>query len=82
MAKVHNNVVARDAKKEYKNFITSVEDKLETFLTDAEIQLKHLEAEKRALDYFSKHQMGDDEFNTTIWNELNKVQNKIIFFKL
>jgi len=79
MAKIHNNVVARDAKKEYKTYVTLVEDKVDNFLTDPEIQLKHLEAERKALDYFSKHQMGDDEANTAIWNELSKVQNKILF---
>lgn len=80
MAKIHNNAVARDAKKEYKIFVTSVEEKMETFLTDPEIQLKQIEAQKMALDYFSKNQMGDDESNSTIWNELNKVQNKNIIF--
>lgn len=79
MAKIHNNVVARDAKKEYKTFVTLVEEKMDYFLTDPEIQLKHLEAERKALDYFSKHQMGDDESNTTILNELNKVKSKILF---
>jgi len=79
MAKIHNNVVARDAKKEYKTLVTLVEKNMGYFLTDPIIQLKHLEAERKALDYFSKHQMGDDESNTASWNELNKVQNKILF---
>ena len=54
MAKIQNNAVARDAKKEYKTFVSSIEDKMKTFLTNAEIQMKHSEAEKKALDYFEK----------------------------
>ena len=73
MAKIHNNAVARDAKNEYKTFVTSAEEDMESFLTDVEIQTKHLDAQKKALDYFDQHQMGDEESNFEILNELNKV---------
>jgi len=93
MAKIHNNTVARDAKTDYKTFITSVEEKTKTFLTDGEIQMKHLEAEKNALDYFDKNKMEDEEASTSlVLIELKKVGfyglcptdiqtfSKIIFF--
>jgi len=77
MAKIHNNAVARDATKEYKTYVTSVEEKLETFLTDVEILMKHSEAEKKALDYFVKQQMGDEDSNSSILNDLKKVNSYI-----
>jgi len=75
MAKIHNNAVARDAKKEYKTYVTSVEEQMTIFLTDVEILMKHSEAEKKALDYFVKQQMGDDESNSSILNDLKKVNS-------
>ena len=73
MAKIHNNAVARDAKNEYKTCVTSAEEETESFLTDVEIQTKHLDAQKKALNYFDRHQMGDDESNSENLNDLDKV---------
>lgn len=73
MTKIHNIAVARDAKKEYKNFVTSVEEKMGTFLIDSEILMKHSKGEQQALDYFEKHQMVDADSNFEILNELKKV---------
>jgi len=73
--KIHNNDMARDSKKEYKNFVTKVEDETETFLTDVEIEAKHSEARKKALDHFEKHQIGDSISNSAIIDELEKVGN-------
>jgi len=78
MAKIHNTAVAWDAMKKYKNFITSAEiEMFETFLTDdVDIQMKHFDAEKKALDYFSRHQMGDDQSNFTILIQLKLEKQK------
>lgn len=70
MAKNHNNAVTRDAKKLYKTF---AEQKVKTYLTENEIQRKHLEAEKKALEYFEKQQMGDPGSNPAILKELKQV---------
>ena len=69
------NVVARDSKKEYKNFVTFVEEETKTFLTEVEIEAKHVEAQKKALDYIKKHRMGDSIYNSAIMDKLKKVGN-------
>jgi len=51
MTKIINIVVAREAKKKYKTCVALFEKEMKTFLTNPEIQLKHIEAEKKALDY-------------------------------
>ncbi len=79
MAKIHNNTVARNAKKEYKTHVIAIEKELiDTFLTDIEIQIKHSEVEKKALDYFVKDQMGDEESNLEIMNEFKKVNSQLL----
>ena len=75
MAIIHNNTVARNAKKEYKTYVTAIEKEfIDTFLTDADIEVKHYKAKKKALDYFGKHKMGDMESNSEISEELIKVE--------
>jgi len=57
--------------------VTSVEEKTETFMTNAEIQSNHAEAQKMALDYFEehseKHKIGDTMYISKILNGLKKV---------
>ena len=78
MAIIHNNTVARNAKKVYKAYVTAIEkESIDTFLTDADIEVKHSKAKKKALDYFGKHKMGDMEFNSEISEELIKVYTTI-----
>jgi len=66
MVKLQNFAVARYAKKEYKTFVTSVEEKMETFWSDVDIETKHSEAKKKALDYYGEAQMGDAEIRICI----------------
>lgn len=74
MAKVRNNAVVKEAKNEYKKYVTCVEEGMkETFLTDVEIKMKHLDAQKKALDHFRQHQMGYEESNGGLLNDLNNV---------
>jgi len=76
MAKIHNNTVARNAKKEYLTYVIAIEKELiDTFLTDTEIKKKHSEAKKKALDYFAKEKMEEEESNSKILNELKKVMS-------
>ena len=74
MAKIVNNTVARNAIEEYnKAYVAAIEQKpFETFLTDEEIQTKHLDAQKKALEYFFKHKTEDDESSSAIL--LNKLK--------
>lgn len=69
--------VAKAAREEYKTFVTSVEGITETFMTNAEIESNHAEAQKLALDYFEKHsekhRIGDSMFIAAILNELKNV---------
>ncbi len=77
MAIIHNSTVARNAKKEYKTYVSAIEKELtDTFLTDADIEVKHSKAKKKALEYFGKHEMGDmeSELNSEISEELIKVE--------
>ena len=82
MAKIHNNTAARNAKEEYKAYVTAIENEFfETFLPDSELQVKHSEAEKKALEHFYKYQMRDEEYNSAmVLMDLKKVSN--LFFKL
>lgn len=82
MAKIHNNTAARNAKEEYKVYVKAIENEFfETFLDDSELQVKHSEAEKKALEHFYKYQMRDEEYNSAMMlMELKKVS--ILFFKL
>ncbi len=68
MAKIVNNTVAKNAKKEYnKAYVTAIEQEpFANFLADEEILLKHLNAQKKALEYFFKHKMEDDESSSAI----------------
>jgi len=73
MAKIRNNAVARNAKEEYNAYVTAIErESSEIFLTNMEIETKHLEAEKKALEYFASHQMELNEASA-ILNELKRV---------
>ncbi len=74
MARIHNNAVTKEAKKEYKVYVTSVEKlTIGIFLTDDEIKMKHSYAQKKAFDYLKKHLTGDEESNSDIFNELSNV---------
>ncbi len=67
MEQIRNNDVARNAKGEYKACITAIErESRETFLINVEIEMKHLEAEKKALEYFTSHQKELDGASTIL----------------
>ncbi len=59
MAMIHNNYMARDAKK---GFVSWAEEAIiESFFTEVEIQSKHLDAlKKKTLDNFVQPQIGDE----------------------
>ena len=55
MAIIHNNTVARNAKKVYKAYVTAIEKEfIDTFLTDADIEVKHSKAKKKSFGLFWK----------------------------
>lgn len=74
MTKVHNDSVVKNGRKEYKAYVTSIEENnAEIFLTDADIITKHFETKTKAVHYFDRHQMGDEKNNTAFLNELDNV---------
>lgn len=80
-SRIKMEAVAKAAKKEYKIFVTSVEEEIKAFLTDVEIETKHLDAQKKALDYFEKHKIGSSILNSEIMDELNQVSNWLFIKK-
>ena len=74
MTKVHNDAVIKNARKEYKTYVTFIEENnAEIFLTDGVMITKHFEAKTKAVDYFERHRMGDEKNNIEFLNELEKV---------
>lgn len=55
--------------------VTSVEETNgEIYLTDDQMKLNHNNYKKRAVEFFEKHQMGQDESNQELRNQLIMVQ--------
>jgi len=59
--KIHNNSLARDALKEYKALVTSFEKDSGTFLEEDDLMMNHEELQKKVLEQFYEHRMGDTE---------------------
>lgn len=57
--KIHNNAVARDALRVYKNLVTSLMNDSESFLVEEQLLINHECFQKEALDYFRGHRMDD-----------------------
>ncbi len=72
--------MARDAKKEYKTQVNSLEEATEIFFTDDQMKVNHEKFYQKALDFFGEHQMGDDESNSELLNLLTKVCFKVFIF--
>ena len=69
--------MVKNVRKEYKTCVTSIEENnAEIFLADADIITKHFEIKTKAVDYFERHQMGDEKNNIAFMNELEKVCGK------
>lgn len=75
--------MARNAVKEYRtSIIIAVEESnaADTFLSVANMKLKHGGFYRKALDFFAQHQMGDAGPNSPILDKLKKVHYFLFLF--
>ena len=76
--------MARDARKEYRTQVTSIEGAADNFLSDEELDAYHEDLKKKALQYFDEHKMDDSESSIssadeTLLDQLKKVFSSVHF---
>lgn len=73
-AKIHNNALARDAKKAYKSLVTALEDLQDKlFLSQGDLLTNHEDFKRTVFECFHLNQMDDAESSSEMMAQLNKV---------
>lgn len=73
--RIQNDSVARDALKEYKALVTSLENDSGTFLEEDDLMMNHAKFQNKVLELFDERRMGDTESISSdeILSQLEKV---------